>query len=63
MSHVPPKDRGAGLGAGVRLQMSFHCVSDGKQILKGLNGKEKGGQVSAELRNTGTLKTLGWVCW
>lgn len=41
MSLVPPK--GAGISTGVRLQMSFHSMRDEKQILKGLNGRAKGG--------------------
>lgn len=50
MSPMPPKARGAGIGAGVKLQMSFHSVSDGKQILKGLNRGEKGGAGSTQRR-------------
>lgn len=50
MSPVPPKARGAGIGAGVKLQMSFHSVSDGKQILKGLNRREEGGAGSTRRR-------------
>lgn len=48
MSLVPPK--GAGIGTGVRLQMSFHSMRDEKQILKGLNGRAKGGAGSIQMR-------------
>lgn len=40
---VPPMDGGAGTGAGAGLQMSFHSACNRKQILKGLNQRDKGG--------------------
>ena len=59
MSLMPPKDKGVGIGASIRLQMSFHSVSDGKQILKGLNGRKKGGVRSRRVRAGGRRAQRG----